>query len=174
MTAPRFQSNLSPERLEKLVNSATITNKKQISGLRKIIEEVLWDSINNKKRSDIPSELVSFTTFSIIALAQMYDGSYWPDSWSRNVNNIALAPQHHTNRLESRLCIALKKIQSINVKELFNVIRINKHQGLEAAIDYIMSPYEIPLVPVYSKHIDGTKQLVEIPLIPLDSESEEL
>ncbi len=167
-----FESGLSHEKLEMMVTLATESNKKLIFELRKITEKILWNSIKSQRRNNIPLELVSFTTFSIIALAQMYDGSYWPDSWSRNVNNIALAPQHHTNRLESRLCIALKRIQSMSVKELFNIIRINKHQGPEAAIDYILSPYEIPLVPVNSQPIVGTKQLVEIPLTPLDSESE--
>ena len=118
--------------------------------------------------------MASTSGVSISALIQQFDNTYSPESWPRNIDTIALAPQHRLERLEHKLCLALKKIQSINVKELFNIIRINKHQGPEAAIDYILSPYEIPLVPVNPQPTVGTKQLVEIPLIPLDSESEEL
>ena len=169
-----FESGLSHEKLELMVILATESDKKLIFELRRITEKILWNSIKNKGRSNVPNEIGSLIGVSIAAWKQKSDNNYSLGSWSHDIDTIALAPQHRLERLEHKLCLALKKIQSINVKELFNIIRINKHQGPEAAIDYILSPYEIPLVPVNSQPTVGTKQLVEIPLIPLDSESEEL
>ena len=169
-----FESGLSHEKLEMIVTLATESNKKLILELRKITEKILWNSIKNQRQSNVPGQIASSVLLSLVALKQQFDNTYSTGSWSRNIDTIALAPQHRLERLEHNLCLALKKIQSINVKELSNIIRINKHQGLEAAIDYILSPYEIPLVPVNPQPTVGTKQLVEIPLIPLDSESEEL
>jgi len=167
-----FESGLSHEKLEMMVTLATESNKKLIFELRRITEKILWNSIKNQGRSNVPNEIGSFIGVSISTIMQKLGNSYLPDSWLDDINNIVLGPQHCIDNLESRLCLALQRIQSMNIKELFNVIRINKHHGPEAAIDYILSPYEIPLVPVNSQPTVGTKQLVEIPLTPLDSESE--
>ncbi len=174
MNKINFESGLSHEKLEMMVTLATESDKKQIFELRKITEKILWNSIKNQRRSDLPNKIGSLIGVSISALIQQFDNTYSPRSWSHNIDTIALAPQHRLERLESRLCLALKKIQSMSAKELFNVIRINKHHGPEAAIVYIMSSYEISLVPVNSQPTVGMKQLVEIPLIPLDSESGKL
>ena len=157
-----------------MVTLATESDKKQIFELRKITEKILWDSIKNQRRGDLPNKIGSLIGVSISALIQQFDNTYSPGSWSRNIDTIALAPQHRLERLEHKLCLALKKIQSMSAKELFNIMRINKHQGPEAVIDYILSPYKIPLIPVCSQPIVGLKRLGEVPLIPLDYESEEL
>lgn len=157
-----------------MVTLATESDKKQIIELRKITEKILWSSIKNQRRSNAPNEIGSLIGVSLSAFKQKLGNSYLPDSWSDDINNIVLGPQHCIDNLESRLCLALQRIQSKSVKELFNIIRINKHNGPEAAIDHILSPYEIPLVPVYSQLTVGMKQLDEISLTPLDSESEEL
>ena len=145
-----FESGLSHEKLEMMVTLATESNKKLIFELRKITEKILWNSIKNQRRSDVPNEIGSFIGVSISALKQQFDNTYSPRSWLHNIDTIVLAPQHHLKWLESRLCLALKKIQSMCAKELFNIMKINKHHGPEAAIDYIISSYEIPLVPVNS------------------------
>jgi len=167
-----FESGLSHEKLKLMVTLATESDKKLIFELRRITEKILWNSIKNQGRSNVPNEIGSLIGVSIAAWKQKSDNNYSPDSWSYNVNNIALAPQHRLEWLESKLCFALKKIQSISVKELFNIIRINKHQGTEKVIDYILSPYEIPLRPVYSRSTVHVQRKIEVPLFPVDSESE--
>jgi len=169
-----FESGLSHEKLEMMATLATESNKKLIFELRRITEKILWNSIKNQGRNDVPNEVGSFFGVCISALKQQFDNTYSPGSWLHGIDTIVLAPQHRLEWLESRLYLALKKIQSMSAKELFNIIRINKQHGPEVAIDYILSPYEIPLVPVYFHPTVGMKRLGEVPLIPLDSESEEL
>ena len=168
-----FESGLSHEKLEMLVTLATESDKKQIFELRKITEKILWGSIKNQRRNNIPNEIGSLIGVSISALIQQFDNTYSPRSWAHNIDTVVLAPQHRLEQLESRLYLALKKIQSMSAKELFNVIRINKHQGPEKTINYILSFRGISLLPVSPRSIVGKKRLVEVVLIPLNSESEE-
>ena len=148
MNKINFESGLSHEKLEMMVTLATESDKKQIIELRKITEKILWSSIKNKRRSNVPNEIGSFIGVSISALKQQSDNTYSPGSWSRNIDTIALAPQHRLKWLESQLYLALKKIQSMNANELFEVIRINKFHGLDGAINHILRQVGIPLVPV--------------------------
>jgi len=162
-----LESKLTHEKLEQIVNSSISAEKYYITHLRNITTDILWKSIDKQQRRDLPGDLTTSITTEIIKLIQGNDSQN-----TTTGNNSSF--QSHIKFLESRLIIASKKIQSMSAKELFNVIRINKHHGPKAAIDYIMPLYEIPLVPVNSQPTVGMKQLVEIPLIPLDSESEEL
>jgi len=156
-----------------MITLATESNKKQIFVLRKITVDILLHSIKEQERNNALDIVGRFVGVTVLAWKQKSDNSYSPGSWSHNVNDIALAPQHYIDSLESRLYIAAKKIQSMNIKELFDVIRINKHQGPEEAINYILPSIEIPLTPVRSKSIVHIKRQIEIPLTPSDSKSEE-
>lgn len=121
-------------------------NKNQIQGFRKVINEILRNSFKEKRHSSSPKEVGSLIGVTLVAVVRKLRGNYSPGSLGDDVKRFVVPKLNELKNLESRLCFASKKIQSMSYKELFDVLRIYRDHGLEYTVDYILAeniPIEI-------------------------------
>ena len=121
-------------------------NKNQIQGFRKVINEILWNSFKEKGYSSGLKEAGSLVGVTLVAAVRKMSGNYSSGSFSDDVRRFVVPERNELENLESRLFLASKKIQSMNYKELFGVLRIYRNNGLEYTVDYILAeniPIEI-------------------------------
>jgi len=117
---------------------AELANKNQIQGFRKVINEILWDSFKEKRRSSGLNGVGSLAGVAVAAAIRKLRGDYSSGSFSDDVRRFVVPERNELENLESRLCFASKKIQSMNYKELIDVFLIHKNHGLELCINYIL------------------------------------
>jgi len=117
---------------------AEMANKNQIQGFRKVINEILRNSFKEKRHSSTPKEVGSFIGVGLVALARKLRGDYPQGSFDKGIKRYVVPERYELKNLESRLCFASKKIQSMNYKELIDVILINKNHGLKLCLDHVL------------------------------------
>ena len=113
-------------------------NKNQIQGFRKVIDEILWNSFKEKRHSSGLKEAGSLVGVTLVAAIRKMRGNYSSGSFGNDVRRFVVPELNELENVESRLCLASKKIQSMNYKELVDVFRIHKNHGLELCINYIL------------------------------------
>lgn len=121
-------------------------NRTQIQGFRKVIDEILWYSFKGKTCDTGIEQGGSTIGVALVAVAHMLKGDYTPGSFTDDLNNVVFSKTNELKVLESRLCAATIKIQSMNYKELSGVLRIYRNHGLEYTVDYVLAeniPIEI-------------------------------
>ena len=121
-------------------------NKNQVQGFRKVIDEILWNSFKEKRRSSGVNEVGSVIGVSLVAIIRKLTNNYSSGSFANDFNSMVLPQTNELEELESQLSAATAKIQSMNYKELFDVLRIYRNHGLEYTVDYILAeniPIEI-------------------------------
>ncbi len=121
-------------------------NKNQVQGFRKVIDEILWNSLKEKRRSSGVNEVGSVIGVSLVAIIRKLTNNYSSGSFANDFNSMVLPQTNESEELESQLSAATAKIQSMNYKELFDVLRIYRNRGLEYTVDYILAeniPIEI-------------------------------
>ena len=121
-----------------MVILAEKANKTQIQGFRKVINEILWDSFKEKRHSSGLKEAGSLVGVTLVAAVRKMRGIYSSGSFGDDVRRFVVPELNELENVESRLCLASKKIQSMNYKELVDVFRIHKNHGLELCINYIL------------------------------------
>jgi len=129
-----------------MVILAEKVNKNQVQGFRKVIVEILWNSFQEKRRSSGVNEVGSVIGVSLVAIIRKLTNNYSSGSFANDFNSMVLPQTNELEELESQLSAATAKIQSMNYKELFDVLRIYRNHGLEYTVDYILSeniPIEI-------------------------------
>ena len=125
---------------------AEMANKNQIQGFGKVIDEILRNSFKEKRHRSSSKEAASLIGVTLVAAVRKLRGNYSPRSYADDVRRFVVPELNELENLESRLCLASKKIQSMNYKELVDVLLIYRNNGLEYTVDYILSeniPVEI-------------------------------
>lgn len=115
-------------------------NKNQIQGFRKVINEILRNSFKEKRHSSSssPKEVGSLIGVTLVAVVRKLRGNYSPGSFGDGVKRFVVPELNELENLESRLCFASKKIQSMNYKELIDVFLIHRNHGLELCLDHVL------------------------------------
>jgi len=121
-------------------------NKNQVQGFRKVIDDILWNSFKEKRNSSGLKEAGSLVGVTLVAIIRKLTNNYPSGSFANDFNSMVLPQTNELEELESQLSAATAKIQSMNYKELFGVLRIYRNHGLEYTVDYILAeniPIEI-------------------------------
>ena len=121
-----------------MVFLAEKANKNQIQGFSKVINEILWNSFKEKRHSSGLKEAGSLVGVILVAAVRKLSGNYSSGSFGDDVRRFVVPERNELENLESRLCLASKKIQSMNYKELIDAFLIHKNHGLELCIDYML------------------------------------
>ena len=95
-------------------------NKNQVQGFRKVIDEILWNSFKEKRRSSGVNEVGSVIGVSLVAIIRKLTNNYSSGSFANDFNSMVLPQTNELEELESQLSAATAKIQSMNYKELFD------------------------------------------------------
>ena len=132
-------------KLGKLVHLAKDVDKKQLSELRKLTHEILWNTFECKKRRYNVNNTGKILGVTLESVIRKLMNNYTEGHWSQNINNLVSHEQENMNRLESRLSLASKIIQTVETQGLFEIIMVNKQRSLDEAIGHIFSKYGIPM-----------------------------
>ena len=113
-------------------------NKNQIQGFRKVIVEILRNSFQEKRDSSGLKETGRLVRVTLVAAIRKKRGNYSSGSFGNDIRRFVVPELNELKNLESRLCLASKKIQSMNHKELIDVFLFHKNHGIELCIDHIL------------------------------------
>ncbi len=133
-----FKSQLEIDKLEQMFVLAEKANENQILGIRKVIDEILRNSFKEKRHSSSPKEVGSLIGVTLVAVVRKLRGNYSPGSFGDDVKRFVVPELNELENLESRLCFASKKIQSMKYKELIDVFLIHRNHGLELCLDHVL------------------------------------
>ena len=134
-----------PERAKNLISVFQKIDHTQTKNLRKLVRKILRSSLNE---DDLSENLKPITTLGGTFLGH-YLAKLRKNPPSKGLRELIkkryepkLLREANTKR---RLNLALKKLEFMKANELFSVIRINREEGLESAIDYLL-PREVIIV----------------------------
>jgi len=146
------------EQAKNLVSFFQKVDHAQTENLRKSVRKILRNSL---KEDDLSENLKPSATLGGTFLGH-YSAKLIKNSPSKGLRELIrkrygpqLLREANTKR---RLNLALKKLEFMKANELFSVIRINREEGLESAIDYLLSKEVIILEP---QAIEISKPLME-------------
>jgi len=105
---------------------------------RKVINEILWNSFQEKRRSSGINGVGSFAGVAAAAAIRKLRGDYSSGSFGDDVRKFVVPALNDLETLEIRLRAASAKIQSMEHKELMDVFLIHRNHGLELTLDYIL------------------------------------
>ncbi len=109
-----------------------------MQGYRKALNEILWNSFQEKRRSSGINGVGSLTGVTIAAAIRKLRGDYSSGSFGDDVKKFVVTEQNELENLESRLYLVSKKIESMGYKELIDIFLIHRNHGLKLTIDYIL------------------------------------
>ena len=147
-----------PERAKNLISVFQKIDHTETENLRKLVRKILRSSLNEDDLSE------NFKPIAILGGTFLghYTAKLIKNSPSKGLRELIkkrygpqLLREANTKR---RLNLALKKLEFMQANELFSVIRINREEGLESAIDYLLTKEVIILEP---QAIEISKPLME-------------
>lgn len=121
-----------------MVILAEKADKTEMQSYRKVINEILWDSLQEKRRSTGINGVGSLAGVSMAAVIRKLRGDYSSGSFGNDVRRVVVPKLNELENLESRLRATSAKIQSMEHKELMDVFLIHRNHGLELTLDYIL------------------------------------
>jgi len=121
-----------------MVILAEKADKTQMQSYRKVINEILWDSFQEKRRSFGINGVGSLAGVAVAAAIRKLRGDYSSGSFGNDVRRFVVPELNELKILESRLRTASEKIQSMEHKKLIDIFLIHKNHGLDLALDYIL------------------------------------
>jgi len=147
-----------PERAKNLISVFQKVDHTQTENLRKLVRKILRSYLNEDDLSEnIKPSATLGGTFLGHYLAKLRKNP--PSKGLRELIKKRYEPkllrEANTKR---RLNLALKKLEFMQANELFSVIRINREEGLESVIDYLLTKEVIILEP---QPIEISKPLME-------------
>jgi len=113
-------------------------DKTQMQSYRKAINEILWNSFQEKRRSSGINGFGSFAGVAVAAAIRKLRGDYSSGSFGNDVRRFVVPELNDLKTLETRLRAASAKIQSMEHKELMDVFLIHRNHGLDLTLDYIL------------------------------------
>jgi len=147
-----------PERAKNLISVFQKIDHTQTENLRKLVRKILRSSLNE---DDFTENLKPSATLGGTFLGH-YLAKLRKNPPSKRLGELIkkryepkLLREANTKR---RLNLALKKLEFMKANELFSVIRINREEGLESVIDYLLTKEVIILEP---QAIEISKPLME-------------
>lgn len=147
-----------PERAKNLISVFQKIDHTESENLRKLVRKILRSSLNEDDLSENikPSATLGGTTLGhYLAKLRKNPSSKGFEELIRKRYEPQLLREANTKR---RLNLALKKLEFMKANELFSVIRINREEGLQSAIDYLLTKEVIILEP---QPIEISKPLME-------------
>ena len=148
------------EQAKNLISVFQKVDHTQTENLRKLVRKILRSSL---KEDDLSENLKPSATLGGIFLGY-YLAKLRKNPPSKGLRELIkkryepkLLREANTKR---RLNLALKKLEFMKANELFSVIRINREEGLESVIDYLLTKEVIILKPHptdFAKHIAEIK-----------------
>ena len=147
-----------PKRAKNLIAVFQKIDHTQTENLRKLVRKILGDSHNKDDLSENLKPTVTLGgTILGYGLAKLRKNP--PSKGLRELFRKRYGPQllREVNT-KRRLNLALKKLEFMQANELFSVIRINREEGLESVIDYLLTKEVIILEP---QPIEISKPLME-------------
>ena len=150
--------NTMSERIKNLVSVFQKIDHTQTENLRKLVRKILRSSLNE---ADLSENLKPIATLggTILGYYLAKLRKNLPSKGLKELIRKRYGPQLlREANTKRRLNLALKKLEFMKANELFSVIRINREEGLESAIDYLFSKEVIILEP---QAIEIPKSLME-------------
>jgi len=147
-----------PEQAKNLISVFQKVDHTQTENLRKLVRKILRSSLNEDDFSENikPSATLAGTILGhYLAKLRKNPPSKGLGELIKKRYEPKLLREANTKR---RLNLALKGLEFMKANELFSVIRINREEGLESAIDYLLSREVIIVEP---RPIDLPQPLVE-------------
>ncbi len=138
MSKIQFELNLDKEKLANIVTLATEADERQIIALREITIEVLLNSFKKEEQSNNLKLSRKLAGMSLGMAIRKLTHSYSAGDFQKNLNSLAVTQRNAISNLENKLHLELKKIESLDVKELFHVMKLNRCYGLEETLQYII------------------------------------
>ena len=153
-----FDIDTMLERAKNLISVFQKVDHTQTENLRKLVRKILRSSL---KEDDLSENIKPSATLGGTILGH-YLGKLRKNPPSKGLRELfkkrygpKLLREANTKR---RLNLALKKLEFMQANELFSVIRINREEGLESVIDYLLTKEVIILEP---QAIEISKPLME-------------
>lgn len=134
----QFELNLDKGKLTNIVTLATEADERQIIALRQITIEVLLNSFRNEEQSNNLKISRKLAGMSLGMAIRKLTHSYSAGDFQKNLKRLAVTQRNEISNLENKLHLALKKIESLDVTELFHVMKLNRCYGLEETLQYII------------------------------------
>ena len=138
MSKIQFELCLNKGKLANIVTLATEADERQIIAIRQITVEVLLNSFKNEEQSNNLKISGKLAGISLGLAIRKLTHSYSAGDFQKNFNSLAVNQRNAISNLENKLHLALKKIESLDVKELFHVMKINRCYGLNETLQYIL------------------------------------
>ena len=147
-----------PERAKNLISGFQKIDHTQTENLRKLVRKILQSSLNE---NDLSENFKPIATLGGTILGH-YLAKLRKNPPSMRLGEL-IKKRHEPKLLREantkrRLNLALKKLEFMKANELFSVIRINREEGLESVIDYLLTKEVIILEP---QPIEISKPLME-------------
>ena len=136
-----------PERAKNLISVFQKIDHTQTENLRKSVRKILRDSLNKDDFSENlkPSATLGGTILGY-GMAKLIKNP--PPKRFEELIKKRYGPQLlREANTKRRLNLALKKLEFMKANELFSVIRINREEGLESVIDYLLTKEVIIVEP---------------------------
>lgn len=138
MSKIQFELNLDKGKLSNIVTLAAEADERQIISLRQITVEVLWNSFKKEEQSNNLKLSGKLAGMSLGMAIRKLTHSYSAGDFQKNLNSIVVTQRNTISNLENKLHLALKKIESLDVTELFHVMKLNRCYGLNETLQYII------------------------------------
>ena len=135
-----FQSNLHASRLENLLKLATNADTVLNSPLKVLTNDILWKSFERYQTENNLNYDAKYVGNQIgIKIKKWMDPHTHSNNSQSNTNDLDYLQQDiailHTNLVK-----VSKKIQSMNNKDLLDVIKTNHLHGIKYALNHILNP----------------------------------
>lgn len=134
-----FQSNLHASRLESLLKSASNADTELNGSLQVLTNDILWKSLECYRIDNSLHGGAKYLGNQIGLKIKQWMDPASSNNFQSDTNDFT-SLQQDIAILKTDLVKCSKKIQSMNNKELLDVIKTNHLHGIKYALNYILKP----------------------------------
>lgn len=131
----RFSSKVETKLLLEMIKTTTHSDDIMMNNLKKIVSDTLWKSFSDYKFKHLQTVATKNVGSALGYGLKIVFGSYTKGEFSNNISKISQL-QYDIDAIERQLNFISKIIPKMKSEKLFVILKINKKQGLQYAINY--------------------------------------